>query len=290
MFIIVDSGSTKSDWVILDSEYNQTFESTMGFNPYFHDERTIVSAIQENQGIMKNAEKIQAIYFYGAGCSGETLNSIVRNALSVVFFHAKVYVDHDLTACAYATYQGKPAISCIIGTGSNSCFFDGESISEEVPALGYVLGDEGSGSYFGKQLLSQFLYKKMPKHIEADFRKEYDLTKDKIIDKIYMSPNANVYLASFSRFISKHHTEPYFKKMVFDGMKKFLEFHVCCYPNHKEVEVHFIGSIAQVFSEELKNAAADFDINIGQIIQKPIGGLVKYHLNHFFLSNSQQTV
>lgn len=286
MFFIIDSGSTKSDWVLLDDENNQSFYSTMGFNPYFHDEKTIVDAIKENKSIMEYASKIDGVYFYGAGCSSDELNKIVENAFKIVFPNASVKVGHDLTACAYATYQGKPAISCIIGTGSNSCYFDGETIYEEIPALGYILGDEGSGSYFGKQLLSNFLYKKLPKHIEEDFIAEYQLTKDIIVDKVYMQPNANVYLASLSKFISKHATETYFKQMVYEGMKKFLEVHVCCYSNYKEVDVHFIGSISHVFQDELKQAAKELEINIGQIIQKPIGGLVNYHLNHFFLVKS----
>jgi glucosamine kinase len=286
MFFIIDSGSTKSDWVLLDDENNQSFYSTMGFNPYFHDEKTIVDAIKENKSIMEYASKIDGVYFYGAGCSSDELNKIVENAFKIVFPNASVKVGHDLTACAYATYQGKPAISCIIGTGSNSCYFDGETIYEEIPALGYILGDEGSGSYFGKQLLSNFLYKKLPKHIEEDFIVEYQLTKDIIVDKVYMQPNANVYLASLSKFISKHASEKYFKDMVYEGMKKFLEIHVCCFKNHKEVDVHFIGSISHVFQDELKQAAAELDIKIGQIIQKPIGGLVNYHLNHFFLVKS----
>jgi glucosamine kinase len=283
MFFIIDSGSTKSDWVLLDDDNNQTFFSTMGFNPYFHSEDIIIAAIKDNKEIMNFASKIDAVYFYGAGCSSDELNKIVENAFKKVFIKAQVKVGHDLTACAYATYQGKPAISCIIGTGSNSCFFDGENIYEEVPALGYILGDEGSGSYFGKLLLSNYLYKKLPKHIEEDFRNEYQLTKDKIIDKVYLQANANVYLASLSKFVSKHAEEPFFKNMVYEGMKKFLEIHVCCYSNHKEVDVHFIGSISHVFQDELKKAAQELNIKIGQIIQKPIGGLVNYHINHFFL-------
>jgi N-acetylglucosamine kinase-like BadF-type ATPase len=283
MFFIIDSGSTKSDWVLLDDDNNQTFFSTMGFNPYFHSEEMIVSEIKKDIEIIKYAEKIDAVYFYGAGCSSVELNKIVERAFKKVFENAIVHVDHDLTACAYSTYQGKPAISCIIGTGSNSCYFDGETLYEEVPALGYILGDEGSGSYFGKQLLASYLYKKLPKHIEDDFRNEYQLTKDIIVDKVYMQDNANVYLASLSKFISRHADDTYFKQMVYEGMKKFLEIHVCCYKNYKNLDVHFIGSISHVFQNELKQVADELDVKIGQIIQKPIGGLVNYHLNHFFL-------
>jgi glucosamine kinase len=283
MYIIVDSGSTKSDWVILDNE-NTKYFSTMGFNPYFHKEKTIVEAINNCEGLMKVSEKVEAVYFYGAGCSSEELNLIIENALKFVFINAKITVDHDLTACALATYDNRPSISCIIGTGSNSCYFDGEVITEEVPALGYILGDEGSGSYFGKQLLSNFLYKKLPKHIEEDFIKEYNLTKDKIVDKVYMKPNANVYIASFMRFIAKHAEDAYFKEMMYKGFKHFMEIHVCCYSNYKETDVNFIGSIAFLFKNELEKAALELDIQINKIVQKPIEGLVKYHKNHILIT------
>jgi glucosamine kinase len=283
MFFIIDSGSTKSDWVLIDKDHNQTFFSTMGYNPYFHTEDIIEESIRGNADIMKFADKVDSVYFYGAGCSSAALNAIVESGFQKVFKNAKISVDHDLTACAFSTYQGKPSISCIIGTGSNSCYFDGDKIYEEVPALGYILGDEGSGSYFGKQLLSNYLYKKLPAHLHKDFVDEYKLTKDIIVDRVYMKPNANVYLASLSKFISKHAEEPFFKQMVYEGMKKFMEIHVCCYPNFKEVDTHFIGSISHVFKNELMKAADELHVKVGQIIQKPIGGLVNYHLNHFFL-------
>ncbi len=283
MFLIIDSGSTKSDWVLLDDENNQTFFTTMGFNPYFHDEKTIIDAILANDGLKKCANKVVSVHFYGAGCSSPELNLIVENAFRKVFTEADVFVGHDLTACAYATYQGKPSISCIIGTGSNSCYFDGDKVSEVIPALGYILGDEGSGSYFGKQLLASFLYKKLPKNVEEDFIKEFDLNKDKIVENVYMKPNANVYLASFMKFISKHAEEEFFKTMVYEGMKKFIETHVCCYENYKSTDVHFIGSLAFIFKNELQKAADELGVKIGQIIQKPIGGLVNYHLNHLYL-------
>jgi glucosamine kinase len=196
-------------------------------------------------------------------------------------------VDHDLLACAYATYSGNPAISCIIGTGSNSCLFDGEELSEVVPALGYILGDEGSGSYFGKQLLSNFLYHKLPAHVEADFIATYQLDKDQIVNHVYREPNANVYIASFMPFIAKHKDEPFFSEMVYAGFKKFMEVHVCCYENFQNTEVHFVGSLSKIFEAELDKAARELNVTVTSIIQKPITGLVNYHLNYIL---NRQTV
>ncbi|MFM8962886.1 MAG: hypothetical protein ACKOGD_03470, partial [Sphingomonadales bacterium] len=185
-----------------------------------------------------------------------------------------------LLACAYATYSCKPGISCIIGTGSNSCYFDGQNLLEEVPALGYVLGDEGSGSYFGKQLLSAFLYHHLPQDIEADFIATYQLDKDQIVDRVYREPNANVFIASFMPFIAKYKAHPFFSEMVYKGFKHFMQVHVCCYDNYKETEVHFVGSLSKIFEKELDKAAAELGIQIASIVQKPVIGLVNYHLQY----------
>lgn len=277
MYIIVDSGSTKSDWVVLNDE-GKTYYSSMGFNPYFHNEEIIVNAIREVEDLYQLKDDVSVIYYYGAGCSSPKMNATVENALKQVFTNAKITVDHDLTACALATYDNKPAISCILGTGSNSCYFDGEKISEEVPALGYILGDEGSGSYFGKKLLAAYLYKKLPKHIEEDLISDPGITKAGIVENVYMKPHANVYIASFMKFVARHAKDEYIKEMVYNGFKEFISIHVCCYPNYREVEVNFIGSIAFVFRPELEKAAQEFGATIGKVIQKPIDGLVNYHL------------
>jgi len=282
MIFIIESGSTKSDWVLIDDKSNQSFFSTIGFNPYFHSAEIIEEEIGKNFELVAIADSIKAIYFYGAGCSSEYLNEIVHEGLSKVFKKSEIHVEHDLTACAYSTFQGVPAISCIIGTGSNSCFFDGKTVSEVVPALGYILGDEGSGSYFGKKLIASYLYHKLPKHVAEDFEKTFHLSKDEIIEKIYKKPNANVYIASFMPFIAKHKDEDFFKLMVEEGMRNFMEVHVCCYDNYQNVPVHFVGSIAQIFEKEVQKAAISLKIVIGQIIQKPIQGLVAYHQNYIF--------
>ncbi|MES2589995.1 MAG: hypothetical protein V4622_13535 [Bacteroidota bacterium] len=278
MILIIDSGSTKSDWVLLERNKEEQFFSTKGFNPLFHDEKMIYEEIALNSELLAISKDVKSVYFYGAGCSSPEKTLIVENAFRKIFIHAKISVEHDLLAAALACYSGKPIIACILGTGSNSCFFDGVNLSQQNPALGYILGDEASGSYFGKQLLSSFLYKKLPKNIESDFLLEFNLDKNQIIDNVYKLPNANVYLASFMKFIVKHHKEDFFKKMIFDGMMKFIEIHVCAFSNHRQVDVNFIGSIAYFFKEELQNVADEMNVKIGKIIQKPIDGLIQYHL------------
>jgi len=253
MYFIVESGSTKSDWVLIENENSKKVYSTIGFNPYFHSSDLIEAELRKNSEIMNVADHIKEIYFYGAGCSSANQNKIVETGLRKVFTNAKIHVDHDLLACAYATYTGKPVISCILGTGSNSCYFDGKKIREEVPALGYVLGDEGSGSYFGKQLIASFLYKRLPEEIASDFFATYKFGKEELIDRVYKQSDPNVFIASFMPFIAKHKANEYIKTIVRDGFRKFMEIHVCCFENWREVEVNFVGSISEIFEDLLRN-------------------------------------
>jgi hypothetical protein len=229
---------------------------------------------------MSHVPDVSKIFFYGAGCSSDKLNQEIERGLQMVFPDAEIVVDHDLLACAYATYDGEPGISCIIGTGSNSCFFDGADLSEEVPALGYVLGDEGSGSYFGKFLLSSFLYHRLPKDILEDFEASYQMTHAEIVANVYKSDSANVFIASFMPFIVKHKNHEFFKQVLIDGLKKFMEVHVCCYEDYLNTPVHFVGSLSALLENHLRLAANDLGIEIKSIIAKPVDNLVNYHLKY----------
>ena len=278
MILVVESGSTKSDWVLVENGIKIKRFKTMGFNPFFHNETIIYNAIKYNNDLCNISKNVKHVFFYGAGCSSEEMNNIIIKALSRVFINSKINVDHDLLACALATYENQPSISCILGTGSNSCFYDGNSISETVPALGYILGDEGSGSFYGKILLTDFLYNRLPDEINKGFIKKFNINKDIIFENIYMKPHANVYLASFMRFISDFKHTEYVDIMIKAGMIKFILNHVCCYKNHKEYKVHFIGSISFIFKEQLIFAANEIGINIGQIIKNPVDNLVDHHI------------
>lgn len=287
MILIADSGSTKCDWILMDSSGKRYGSfSSMGFNPYFHNEDLIEKELKAHPSIASQANEVKVVFFYGAGCSTDKLNSIIVRGLTRVFVNAKIHVDHDLVGAAYSTYDGNPAISCILGTGSNSCFFDGEKIYEEVPSLAYILGDEGSGSYFGKRLLREFYYKKLPLEIHQAFAKEFTLTKDEFISRIYNQPNANVYLASFMKFIGKFSDHAHVQQWMREGMTEFLDIHVQCFENYRDVPTHFVGSVAFYFQNILRETCEKMDINMGRVIQKPIDGLVDYHL-HFKLPELQ---
>ncbi|MBI1193770.1 MAG: N-acetylglucosamine kinase [Bacteroidetes bacterium] len=280
MLLIADSGSTKCDWVLVkDGKPFKRF-STMGFNPYFHNEAVISGTLRRKEPLYDHLGEIEHAFFYGAGCSTPELQQVVARGLYSILPNAKVYVGHDLEAAAYATYSGEPGIACILGTGSNSCFFDGKTVSEEVPALAYILGDEGSGAWYGKRLLADFLYKRLPAAMTDGLRAEFKLDRNAIMENVYMKPHANVYLASFMRFISTFKEEAYVQELIFEGNSTFLKTHVCCFANYRDLPTHFVGSVAYYFSDILYQAAAKLSVHVGTIEKKPINGLVTYHLEH----------
>jgi len=277
MIAVADSGSTKCDWMLIDSEGNVTETFTMGFNPMFHSTDFIVQELGKNEVLAGHAAAISHVFFYCAGGSSDELRGIVHKALQQFFAASVPDVHHDLDGSVFATCGTEPGIVCILGTGSNSAFFDGENLHEEVPALGYILGDEGSGSWFGKILLRHYLYNKMPDDIRADFYERYKLTKDEIFNRTYRQPHANVFLASFMRFVSDHRQHIYIRDMVDEGLYEFMNTHVCCFSNYREVPVHFVGSIAFYFEDIIRRIATNLNITVGIITNKPVQGLARYH-------------
>ncbi len=277
MLVVADSGSTKCDWILSNGK-DRIEVSTQGYNPMFHNSEFIAQDLSNYSDLTSNSEKATKVIFYGAGCSSDRLKKIAKDGLVKIFPKAEIIVEHDLDGAVYAACQGKPGIACILGTGSNSAYFDGEKIHEEVPALGYILGDEGSGAYFGKQLLSRYLYKQLPAHILIMFEKRFpNLTADEVFDGVYMKKDANVYLASFMKFLSDNHEDRYIQDMVYHGLSRFIDIHIWQYKTYKTVPVHFVGSIAYFFENVLRKAANNHRIQMGRIIRRPVEYLVEYH-------------
>ena len=286
MIAIVDGGSTKCDWVILD-KFGKVFlkTETIGFNPNIIDSEMIVPEIEKNSNLLTIKDSLQKVFFYGSGCGVPENVSLVENEFQKVFKNAEVTVKEDLTAAAYAAYNGKPAIVCILGTGSNSCYFDGEKIKRELPSLGFLIGDEGSGSAIGKNLLRRFFMKKLPSDLQNDFIEKYHLTIEDAIKNMYHNPRANAYLADFNKFVVERKSHPYFQNMVFDEMKNLLDYQVLPYEEAKDAEINFIGSIAFYYEDILRAAAAELNLNVGCIVQKPIESLVDYHKKYILNLN-----
>lgn len=283
MIAIVDGGSTKCDWVILENsgKISQKTES-IGFNPNIINADLIPQEIEKNPHLFLIKNQLDYIYFYGSGCGTAENALLVETQLQKVFPYAKVTVKEDLTAAAYAAYNGKPAIVCILGTGSNSCYFDGNSIRRDLPSLGFLIGDEGSGSALGKHLLRRFFMKKLPQDLHQEFVETYHLTIEDAIKNMYHNPRANAYLAEFNKFVIQRKQHPYFQNMVFDEMKNFFEYQVLPYEEAREAEINFIGSIAYYYEDVLRAAAAELNLTVGHIVQKPIESLVEYHKKYIF--------
>lgn len=282
MIIIADSGSTKCDWRILEKDESYFDFKSPGINPYFNSEDKIEAKLKDVPEIVKYADKIQAVFFYSEGSSTPELKRIVEMGLSRIFQNARIYVEHDMVAAAFAVYEDEPCIACILATGSNSCHFDGDIVREEVPSLSYILGDEGSGNYFGKKLLSDFLYKRLPENIRDALVEQFDLNRTLIMNNVYREPHANVYLASFMPFISSFRDDPYIREMIREGLDKFMEIHVKCFRDYREVKTHFMGSVAHFQEDILREVAAEKGIIVGSVIERPIDNLSRYHIKNFF--------
>ena len=282
MVAIVDGGSTKCDWVILD-DFNKIFlkTETIGFNPNNIAADLIVPEIEKNINLSSVKNSITKVFFYGSGCGVAENCATIERELKKFFHKAEdIVVKEDLTAAAYAAYNGKPAIVCILGTGSNSCFFDGEKVKIKLPSLGFLMGDEGSGSAIGKQLVRRFFMQKLPKDLHAEFENTYHLTIEEALKNMYHSSRPNAYLADFNKFVVERKEHPYFSRMVSEEMKNFFDYQVLPYEESQNAEINFIGSIAYYYENILRSAAVELNLNVGHIVQKPIESLVNYHIKY----------
>ncbi|MFI5161516.1 MAG: N-acetylglucosamine kinase [Sphingobacteriales bacterium] len=277
MILVADSGSSKTDWLLAVPGQEPLQFRTDGLNPYFRTEKEMVKILQDQgKDLTSRAVDINEIYFFGAGCSSPDRHEIVSNALSQLFPKAYISVDSDLLGSAYATCGHEKGLCCVLGTGSNISFFDGEEVHSGQHGLGYVLGDEGSGSWFGKALITDFLYGNMPDDIHALFNADYQLDKEAVIVNVYQKPNGNFYLASFAKFINKIRDSQYGQALLARGFLEFIETNVKSYPQYHKYKCNFVGSIAYVFSDELKRLCESNEIKVGNIIRQPIYDLLQF--------------
>jgi N-acetylglucosamine kinase-like BadF-type ATPase len=278
MLLFADGGSTKCDWVGLDTTKKVVFKTTtQGLNPAILDSSEIKNIINASEDLQAIKKQVDTVDFYGAGCGTEKGTKKITAVLSIVFPKAKITVKEDLYAAVHAVTT-TPAIVCILGTGSNSCFYDTKTIKTPFPALGYILMDDGSGNYFGKQLLRDYFFKIMPKELRLKFKSQYDLSPQNIKDNLYQEPKPNAYLASFSKFIfNESDQNEYFRKLLAQGFSIFIKNHVLCFKQSKSVPIHFVGSIAYFGKDMLVECLKNFNLQPGTIIQKPIPGLITYY-------------
>ncbi len=278
MIAIIDSGSTKADWRVIRPNGAQYSFGTSGFNPFILSIDEIHQGLQSELNENLETDKFTEIYFYGAGCSDHYRCSIVQEAFQRVFKNANIVVDHDTIACARACLGHQPGIACILGTGSNSCLYDGEKIIDHITNMGYLVGDEGSGGHLGKKLLRAYFYRELPSDIKEAFEARFPEGEREILNRIYNKDKPNVYLASFARFISDHKDHFYIQSMVSQAFDKFIKRHVRKYEGHTSLPIGFVGSVAYHFKNILKICLEERGMKMGVVLKKPIDNLVNYHL------------
>ncbi len=281
MILITDGGSTKCDWILLDKNGNVVLKTrTKGLNPAVVPEENLKERIIANKDLQPFLQQITAVDFYGAGCGTKTPIKLLTGVLSEIFPVAKISINEDMVAAVYAATL-EPGIVCILGTGSNSCYFDGKEIHKGIESLGYSLMDEASGNYFGKRLLRDYFYKKMPTQLALDFEKRFNLDPDEIKNHLYKRHNPNMYLASFAEFIfTSKEVNGYFYKLISEGMLKFIEYRILCFKESQNVPIHFIGSIAHYSEDIIKECMKPYHLELGNIIRRPIDGLINYYKNN----------
>ena len=278
MILITDGGSTKCDWILLDQTGDIVLKTrTKGLNPAVVPEENVRERILANQDLQPYVNEVTVVDFYGAGCGTKTPIMMLTKILTEIFPAAKVSVNEDMVAAVYAATT-EPGIVCILGTGSNSCYFDGTNVHNGIESLGYTLMDEASGNYFGKRLIRDYFYKKMPTQLALEFEKKFNLDPDEIKNHLYKRHNPNMYLASFAEFIfTSTEVNGYFYKLITEGMLKFFEYRILCFKESQNVPIHFIGSIAHFSEDIIKDCMKPYNLELGNIIRRPIDGLIDYY-------------
>lgn len=280
MILVVDSGSTKTDWIAVDGDGNILFSTqTLGLNPQVLSSDILRERIINNYDLYQNREKVTHLYFYGAGCGVDSPQQRIRKVFDEIFTEADIVIKEDTYAAVYAASKpNEKSIVCILGTGSNCTYFDGKEIEQRVTSLGYVLMDEASGNFYGKQLIRSYYFNSMPKELAKKFEDEYDLTPDTIKENIYRRENPNAYLASFSKFLIEHKDNPTFQKIIENGLERFIDHQILQFSNAREIPIHFIGSISFFLKKETERALKAKGLRMGRIVKRPIDELVKYHI------------
>lgn len=282
MILIADSGSTKTDWVFLDKGEHIHKYTTSGFNPYYVPGEEMVNTMEKELVPFVDHHSVRYIYYYGSGCSTEKKRFIVEEALEKVFDKASIEVYHDLLGAARGLFNDKPGIACILGTGSNSCLYDGSTIIENVPSLGYFFGDEGSGAYIGKLFFSTLLRSELPLNISEDFNKRYQLSLEEILDAVYNQPRPNRFLSSFMDFILEYREEPIIHELLYHAMDDFIQERVMKYTGYEDHMVGCTGSVGFFLQDLLREVAEQYNIKVGDIVKDPIDGLIEYHKPDLF--------
>ena len=277
MRIIADSGSTKTDWCLVNATGEIKTVQTIGLNPYFLDEDGVLGILRKDLYPFLDNKKVEQVFFYGSGCALPHKKQVLQYALDFFFMHADVEVENDLFGAARALCGDEKGLVCILGTGASSCLYDGKQITERLTSLGYVLGDEGSGAYLGKQLLSAYFSDELPDHLQKLFVQRYPAELAEVLDKVYRQAFPNRYLASFAEFLSDNKSDTFVKELVSSAFDIFFRKQVLRYNDYDKYPLCFVGSISFIFADELRKSAEKHGLSISKIEQTPLNGLLKFH-------------
>jgi glucosamine kinase len=274
--LIADSGSTKCEWCVLDQGKKKTV-LTQGISPYFLSGEQITTLVSNELLPSIRNYSIDELFYYGTGCASPANRQLIKKALKKVFPQAKIIVEHDLMAASRALCGDKKGIACILGTGSNSCYFNGKKIMKNSPGLGYVLGDEGSGAYLGKKVVQYYLYNTFDEDLLFRFSEKFATNGVDILEHVYKQPLPNRYLASFAIFLAENRGHYMIENIIEDGLNDFFFQHICKYTESWSLPVHFVGSIAFGFKDVLAELCSSYELELGNVLQNPMKGLIKYH-------------
>lgn len=274
MRLIIDAGSTKMGWILMDGHEVKAHFVTKGFNPNYSPMQNLVETCR---GASLPNDNIHSIHYYGTGCGNDQNCQAIKEVFQNRFPDAEIHVTHDLMAVCHAVLGREKGIACILGTGSNSCVYDGESIIGQAVSLGYLLGDEGSGCHIGKQLLRGYFYGFMPVELRQKFDETYHLTREEFIDRLYHQPQPSRYLASFAQFAGENKNHPYIRDLVKGCFNAFVEAFVLRFEDCKSMKVSFVGSVAYHFQDILRGCLAEYGLTMGVVMQTPAEGLIRYY-------------
>jgi N-acetylglucosamine kinase-like BadF-type ATPase len=275
MILVAESGSTKTQWCVVYPDRIEHLENTSGINPVFLTGEEIEGIIRPvSAGI--DVASIDAVYFFGAGCNSIASKEKIGKAIFSVLQPPEIIIDSDLIAACLALAGEKPAMIGILGTGSNSCLWNGSEVEEKNPSLGFILGDEGSGVSIGKQLVADFLKKQMPVDVQLKFSETYDVSVENVIERVYQLPLPNRYLAGFAPFIEKNIENTYCRELLIGQFERFITRNILSYSNAYTIEIHFCGSIASIHAELLIQVCSRYGLTVGKIVKEPINDLADF--------------
>ncbi|MBN8825919.1 MULTISPECIES: N-acetylglucosamine kinase [unclassified Spirosoma] len=278
--LIADSGSTKTDWRLVDTDGQTHAIQTDGLNPYYQSTAQMTETLREQLVPQVADATVRKVFFYGTGCTGPAVNHIVADSVQAILPGLQVVeVNSDMLGAARGATGHEPGIVCILGTGSNACCYDGEKISRSIQSLGFWLGDEGSGGYLGKTLVRDFFQERLPADLREQFQERYGLDRPTLLENAYQKPYPNRYFAAFTPFLSERLTHPYIKGLVTDAFTLFLTTYVKRFPESGQWPVHFVGSIAHYFAQPLQIAIQQTGLIMGTILKAPVERLVEFHKN-----------